>query len=46
MSRCRHLSHKEARNAGKLERFAAEHQSDAEHSRFKALLEAVSKGAF
>lgn len=45
MSRGKHLSLEEARNAGKLEQFASEHPSEAERARFKALLEAMSQGA-
>lgn len=45
MSRGKHLSFEEARSTGKLEQFAKEHPSEAERARFKALLEAMSKGA-
>jgi hypothetical protein len=44
MSRGKYLSLEEARNAGKLEQFAAEHPSEADAPRLKSLLEAMSKG--
>lgn len=44
MSRGKYLSLEEARNEGKLEQFAKEHPSEADSSRFKSLLEAMSKG--
>jgi hypothetical protein len=44
MSRGKYLSLEEARNYSKLERFAKEHPSEADRSRFKRLLEAMSQG--
>ena len=43
MSRGKYLSLEEARNMGKLKRFAKEHPSQAD-GRFWPLLEAVAKG--
>ena len=43
MSRGRYLSLEEARNVGKLKRFAKEHPSQADE-RFWPLLEAIAKG--
>lgn len=44
MSRGKHLSLEEARNAGKLDQFCKEHPSKAERARFNALLTAMSQG--
>ena len=44
MSRGKHLSLEEARNAGQLDQFAKEHPSEAERERFERLLEAMAKG--
>ena len=43
MSRGKYLSLEEARNMGKLKRFAKEHPSQSD-GRFQPLLEAVAKG--
>jgi hypothetical protein len=44
MSRGKYLSLEEARKSGTLDRFAKEHQSEADRDRFKRLLEAMSQG--
>lgn len=44
MSRGKYLSLEEARKTGALDRFAKEHPSEANRSRFKRLLEAMSQG--
>ncbi len=44
MSRGKHLSLEEARNAGQLDRFCAEHPSEAERERFERLLAAMARG--
>ena len=41
MSRGRYLSLEEARNLGKLDRFAKEHPSEADADRFQSLLDAM-----
>ena len=43
MSRGKYLSLEEARNNGKLERFAAEHQSEGDEQLFDDLLGAMTK---
>ncbi len=44
MSRGKYLSLEEARKSGRLDRFAKEHQSEADRERFENLLDAMSKG--
>ena len=44
MSRGKYLSFEEARNSGKLDRFAKEHPSKADRGRFQRLLDAMSRG--
>ena len=44
MSRGKHLSLEEAREEGKLDRFAKEHPSEAERPRFNALVDAMCRG--
>jgi hypothetical protein len=43
MSRGKHLSLEEARKTGKLDRFAKEHPSKADRTRFDRLLSEMSK---
>ena len=45
MSRGKYLSLEEARKCGKLDRFAKEHPSEANRTRFKRLLDAMARGA-
>ena len=45
MSRGKYLSLEEARNMGKLARFAKEHPSQSEGDRFGRLLDAVARGS-
>jgi len=44
MSRGKYLSLEEARNRGVLDRFAKEHQTEADRDRFERLLKAMSQG--
>ncbi len=44
MSRGKFLSLEEARKSGNLDRFAKEHQLEADRDRFKRLLDAMSQG--
>jgi hypothetical protein len=43
MSRGKYLSLEEARNSGKLDRFAKEHPSEGDRRRFNRLLDEMSK---
>lgn len=45
MSRGKYLSLEEARNMGKLDRFAKEHPSRSKGNRFERLLDAVARGS-
>ncbi len=45
MSRGKYLSFEEARESGKLDRFAKEHPSETDQERFERLLDAMSRGA-
>jgi hypothetical protein len=44
MSRGKYLSLEEARRTGQLTRFAKEHPSETDRTRFQRLLEAMSQG--
>ena len=45
MARGKYLSLEEARKTGQLDRFIREHPSKADRKRFKALLDAMTKGS-